>query len=187
MSVMVIARAPPAGLHSFEGARTQGSSMKLHRQTVVIGGLCLLDLASTLWVVAHYSAAEANPLMAFCLGHGTATFVGAKILLSLLPLMMIEWAWRRRPRFVRRAANVAIAAYLGCYILGVQRANSVRMPADWERTERLRLAAWRTNEKAIQEKRARSARQLAYQSARPIGTARSASTAVSPESSPSRP
>lgn len=102
--------------------------MKLHRQTLVLAAIGLADLCFTLWLIHTFGAWEANPLMEAALRHGLQTLVVVKLALLAAPLALLEWAWKRRPAFVRSAANAAIAGYLVVFALGVARANMVRHP-----------------------------------------------------------
>jgi hypothetical protein len=131
--------------------------MKPCKQTCLLAIICLLDLISTLWLLHRHGAAEANPLMARFLAHGALAFVLAKVAFVALPLGLIEWARRHRPLFVKRAANLAIAAYLTCYIVGVARANSVRYPEDLGTDDPNRIALWTQTQKRLNEKRLRMA------------------------------
>lgn len=97
--------------------------MKLSKQFYLLAAIGLLDLFSTIWLVSHRGAAEANPLMARFLELGVGVFVLVKLLFLVVPLVVLEWSRRRTPVFARRAMNVATAAYLSLYILGVVRAN----------------------------------------------------------------
>ncbi|MGC8666901.1 MAG: DUF5658 family protein [Chthonomonadales bacterium] len=102
--------------------------MRLHRQTLVLAGIGLADLCFTLWLINTFNAWEANPLMEAALRRGLHTLVAVKLALLLLPLAFLEWAWRRRPAFVRRAANFAIVGYLAVFTLGIARANLAPHP-----------------------------------------------------------
>lgn len=92
--------------------------------THVLVGLCLLDLATTLWVLAFHSGAEGNPLMARVLAYGVGMFVIAKLALVFIPVSVLVWARRRRPVFVYRSSWIAVAAYILIYFSGSVRANS---------------------------------------------------------------
>jgi len=100
--------------------------------TFVLGTVCFLDLASTVWIVNARRAAEANPFMNLFLAHGVYVFVGAKLALSIAPLMILEWARRRRPLFVVMASTFAVTAYVLCYVLGVACANAGAGSMDYE-------------------------------------------------------
>jgi len=102
--------------------------MKLHLQTLVLAAMGLADLCFTLWLVATLDAWEANPVMEAALRNGLQTLVAVKLALLVLPLAIVEWAWRRRPAFVRRAANLAIAGYVLVFALGIARANLANHP-----------------------------------------------------------
>jgi hypothetical protein len=126
--------------------------MQLHRQTHILAVLCLLDLLTTLWLLRYHGAAEANPLMARFLNQGVPMFILAKMVCFVLPLACIEWAWRRRPLFVRRAANLTILAYVGLYIVGVGRANSGPGPWDVRDDDPKRRIVWTQIQQAIRDK-----------------------------------
>ncbi len=94
-------------------------------ESFILAAVCLLDLASTLFWVAYRDASEGNPIMAYYLTHGgTHTFILAKLVLLVMPLLIAEWARLSRPRFVQTALRVGIAAYLGLYGVGVLHINS---------------------------------------------------------------
>ena len=99
--------------------------MRIARESWILGGICLADLVYTVWLLAHGAAVEANPVLAYYLGHGMLAFVAAKLLLIVGPIAGVEWVRRRRPRFVERMLRVGIALYLLCYGLGVWRVNAL--------------------------------------------------------------
>lgn len=99
--------------------------MRLSKQTILLAGLGLLDLATTIWLVESHGAAEANPLMAWFLAQGLLAFIAAKLALLTGPLTVLEWARRKKPQFAARGMNLAVLGYLGLYLLGVARANAV--------------------------------------------------------------
>lgn len=131
--------------------------MKLCKQTCILAGICLLDLISTLWLLHRHGAAEANPLMARFLAQGTLTFVLAKVAFVALPLALIEWARQHRPVFVKRAATVAIVAYLSFYVVGVARANVVLGPMEAGVNDPERIAIWTRIQQKINAQRLRMA------------------------------
>jgi len=126
--------------------------MRCIKQTLVLAGIGLLDLVSTLWFLHRHGAAEANPLMAYFLAKGTLAFALAKFGFLAVPLAVLEWAGRRQPAFVRRAANIAIISYVTLYFWGVARINVVPSPSG---TSPQLQAAWAEIERNIREKRLR--------------------------------
>jgi hypothetical protein len=87
--------------------------------------ICMADLVSTLWLVSTGSATEANPILRFYLEQGgNVSFAGAKLLLFLGPLFVLELVRRRHPRLVRALLRVGIVLYLVCYLLGVWHVNA---------------------------------------------------------------
>lgn len=94
-------------------------------ESLALAALCLLDLATTLLWVSRHGAAEGNPLMAWFLTHGGIPgFVLAKCALLIVPLAIMEWARRRRPRFVQAILRCGIAAYIALYGFGVRHVNN---------------------------------------------------------------
>jgi hypothetical protein len=87
--------------------------------SLLLFGICMLDMLSTLyWVNAHV-AVEMNPYMNFWLRHGYAAFCLAKIS-SFLPLLIVAAAYReRRPRLIRHALRGSIVLYLAIYVASV--------------------------------------------------------------------
>jgi len=91
--------------------------MTITRESMVLMGICVLDLTSTLLLLNAKQASEGNPLMSFYLRYGIGTFVLMKLTLVLLPIFIAEWSRQYRPRFVRNMLRTAIATYLGVYLL----------------------------------------------------------------------
>ena len=98
--------------------------MRFSPQTMALAAIGIADLVSTLLFVGLANAAEANPLMARFLEQGPAPFIAAKLLLLAVPLVVLELARPKRPRFVGKAANAAIVAYVSLYIFGVAHVNA---------------------------------------------------------------
>jgi len=98
--------------------------MRVTRETWILAAICLVDLITTLWFVRHGGASEGNPVMNFYLQQGVLPFVVAKCVLFLGPLLVLEWARRRNPRFVLTMLRVGIALYLGLYGAVVWRINT---------------------------------------------------------------
>jgi hypothetical protein len=91
--------------------------MTLTKESQVLIIICLLDLLSTLTLLSNGSAWEGNPLMAFYLRFGVWAFVLMKLLLIFLPIFVMEFSMRYRPRFVKLMLRTAIAAYVGSYLI----------------------------------------------------------------------
>ena len=91
--------------------------MTLTRESKVLIAICVLDLASTLLFLRHSGALEGNPLMSFYLKYGVGTFVIVKLALIILPVFVAEWSRQYRPQFVRFMLRIAIAAYVGAYMV----------------------------------------------------------------------
>lgn len=91
--------------------------MKLTRESLVLIAICVVDLASTLFMLRVHGAREGNPLMAFYLRYGVGTFVLMKLTLIFLPVFVAEWSKQYRPRFVRFMLRAAIATYAGVYLM----------------------------------------------------------------------
>lgn len=129
--------------------------MRLQRQTLTLGVIGVVDLATTLYFINQQGAAEANPLMAGFLSQGLTAFMAAKVGFLAGPLAMLEWARRFNPVFVTRALNVGVAAYIGLYSVGVARLNA---EPDWEHMGSPRDAkVWAPIEAKLKAKRARMA------------------------------
>ena len=80
-------------------------------------GICITDLASTLLLVQTGVAREGNPLMSYYLRHGIGVFVMIKLSLVFFPIFVAEWCKQYKPKFVRFMLRATIAAYLGSYLL----------------------------------------------------------------------
>jgi hypothetical protein len=102
--------------------------MKIARDSWILICVALADLITTMmWVDGEHNL-EANPLFAWLLELGPAYFVGAKLLLIAVPIGVLEWARRKRPRFTSVATRAAIFAYLGLYAVGVYKHNRETLP-----------------------------------------------------------
>lgn len=93
---------------------------------IVIG---LADLVSTIVFIQRHGAEEANPIFHHYWEMGIGAFVVAKLICLVGPLLVMEWARQRHPRFVAGALRVAIAGYLIMYCVGVFHLNQ-RAQAD---------------------------------------------------------
>jgi hypothetical protein len=88
-------------------------------ESLVLGALCLFDLAATVLLIRSGLAVEANPLLDFYIKNGgMIAFIGAKLLLTLGPLFALEVLRRNRPQFVRLTLRLGIVLYLLAYGIG---------------------------------------------------------------------
>jgi len=97
--------------------------MKISRESIIIAGIGIADLITTLLWVNHHGAQEANPLFRFYLAMGAAWFALMKIVMLAAPILLLEWARSHRPVFTRIASRCAIVGYLGIYVVGVMHLN----------------------------------------------------------------
>lgn len=102
---------------------------RISREAVVLMLIGMADLTLTIFLVRYRNAAEGNPLMAYYLHQGVTDFVVAKLILCAVPLFILEYARRTRPRMVTACMRGLIAAYLGSYVTGVVQMNDVAMQA----------------------------------------------------------
>src|SRR6266699_2705460 len=86
-------------------------------ESVIILAIGVIDLVTTLVWVRQAGAREANPIFRSYLDLGTPYFIAAKMLLLAGPIILLEWARRRRPAFTRLASRFAIAAYAFAYVV----------------------------------------------------------------------
>ena len=91
--------------------------MTLTRESMLLIGIAILDLAVTLLLLGADVASEGNPLMAYYLQYGIGTFVMVKLSLIFFPIIIAEWSKQYKPRFVRFMLRAAIATYLGVYVV----------------------------------------------------------------------
>jgi hypothetical protein len=92
--------------------------MKIAKESWIIAVLGAIDLITTIVFIQHHGAEEANPLFRFFWNIGLPVFICAKILLTACPLIVLEWARKRNPRFVQFGMRSAIAGYVCMYGLG---------------------------------------------------------------------
>lgn len=86
-------------------------------ETLVLGSIAILDLLSTLVLMARYGAEEANPIMAYFLQYGTAAFCLGKLLFVVPPLLIAEWYRQYNERLVVGTLRFVIIAYILIYCL----------------------------------------------------------------------
>jgi hypothetical protein len=98
--------------------------MRIARETWVILGIGLADLITTIVFIQNDGAQEANPLFRSFLEMGLLAFIMAKIICLGGPLLVLEWARTRRPRFTIVASRSVILVYLLMYGVGTYRANA---------------------------------------------------------------
>lgn len=90
--------------------------MTLMRESWILMGICLADLATTLTLIGGRRFSEGNPLMSYYLELGVWAFVLVKLLLIVMPLVLAEYSKQFRPVFVRSMLRFAIAAYIVSYV-----------------------------------------------------------------------
>jgi hypothetical protein len=93
--------------------------MRVCRESLIVGALCLADLVSTIILIRHYGAIEANVVMRFYLQRGLVVFTGAKLFFFVPTLLIAEWCRRRNPRLITGALRLVIVLYVGLYSIGV--------------------------------------------------------------------
>src|SRR2546421_431374 len=118
----------------------------------LLASVCVFDLVVTCLLIRCRGAGEANPLMARFLADGMGAFVAAKLGFIVVPLLVLEWARRSRPAFVRKATIAAVAAYAVIYAIGSIQANDVRYPTELN-DDRTRML-WAVNSRRIAVMRA---------------------------------
>src|SRR5579884_1476415 len=103
---------------------TQLKQIKLSPESWILIAIGTADLVTTILWIRQGAAQEANPLFRYYWNHGLLAFIIAKYVCLLGPIMVMEWARRHRPRFVKLALRAVVLAYVGFYGLGVVRLNS---------------------------------------------------------------
>ena len=99
--------------------------MKIAKETWIIMGIGVADLATTIVFIQQHGAVEANPLFKHYWEMGLIFFIAAKMALLIAPLSLLEWARLHRPRFVSYALRSAIVAYIVMYGVGFVKLNQV--------------------------------------------------------------
>lgn len=95
----------------------QGNHFSLSKESIILLLICGLDLLSTCWLISTGRAVEGNTVMSFYLYKSWVLLVAAKLTLSVLPVFILEWCRRYRPRFVHKMLRLTIATYLGLYLV----------------------------------------------------------------------
>ena len=88
----------------------EAETMKIAKETWIIMVIGIADLATTILFIRHHGAQEANPLFKHYWEMGLTAFIAAKIAMLVGPLVVLEWARIRNPRFVswRYAARLQV-------------------------------------------------------------------------------
>ncbi len=97
--------------------------MKLAKESAFIAVIGLADLVTTVVWVEYHGAAEANPIFSHYLDKGIFWFALMKLVMLAAPLVVLEWARHRRPRFTLCASRFAIGAYCCLYVAGLLHVN----------------------------------------------------------------
>lgn len=87
-------------------------------ETIILAIICLLDAASTLYLVRTGAAREFNPLLGPSLEHSNLAFLALKSASFLVPLTILERLRSKHPLLVRRALRMAVGGYVALYLLG---------------------------------------------------------------------
>src|SRR5438128_1700237 len=87
-------------------------------ETQVLAAICVFDMLTTIYFVKTGAAVEANPLLAVAFKYGYLSFALAKLVISLVPLALIETLRPSRPQFCTVMLRIGIAGYVICYFLG---------------------------------------------------------------------
>jgi len=98
----------------------------LCRGNMVLIGLCLLDMISTL-ILTTRGATEANPVMAYFLHQGAWHFVIAKLASFIPAVVALEWYYRRQPAKAETVIRAAIWLYVLLYGIAFYRVNFARI------------------------------------------------------------
>ncbi len=104
--------------------------MRISKESWIIAVIGVADLITTIIFIRHHGAQEANPLFKLYWQMGLFAFIVAKGVCLVGPLLILEWASKRNPRFVRQALRSAIVAYLAFYSVGFLKLNAPLANAD---------------------------------------------------------
>jgi len=90
---------------------------KVSAESLVLVGICLADMISTLIFVLSGHAVEQNPIMAACLRKSPMVFVLVK-LASFVPFVLaVELFRQKNAAFARFACRTAIGAYVVTFVV----------------------------------------------------------------------
>jgi tellurite resistance protein TehA-like permease len=113
---------------SFTASTTPSSNRIIMRESWLIAAVGIADLATTLYWVGHHGAEEANPIFNLYLSMGAGWFAIVKLIMLAMPIVLLEYARRRKPKVAHRGAQFAFCAYIGLYGLGVAKLNPDIVP-----------------------------------------------------------
>ena len=117
--VAVNSAAPIASAHS--GRFAAFVSAILSWESLAFAVICMGDMISTIYLVRHGMAMEANPWLASCYRLGEGCFIAAKML-SFVPALVVAAYFRERfPNFVALCLRCALGAYVLIYIFATVR------------------------------------------------------------------
>ena len=95
-------------------------------ESVALAAVCTADMVSTLYLVRHHLAVEANPLFVGPLERSDAAFLVLKGLSYAVPIVVLESLRSVRPEAVVRALRACLVGYLVLYVLGVLGTSLIR-------------------------------------------------------------
>ena len=90
----------------------------VRKEALLLAGIAMIDLASTIVLIKLGIAKEANPILAWYLGQGMGMFVAAKTFLSMAPIAGLEIVGWKDPGLARFGLRAGIAGYLAIYGFG---------------------------------------------------------------------
>lgn len=100
------------------------SSRYVLPETTLLMVIGLLDMLSTIYLLATGQMREGNPLFdAILHTFGPVGFIAFKALLLGGPLALAEWARKHNEPFVRSALRMGVLLYVGFYLINVARLN----------------------------------------------------------------
>ena len=93
-------------------------NFKLSLEAQLLGGLAVLDMLSTLYLMECGVVVEANPVLAPYAAISPLAFAFAKLMMTIPQLVLLEVIARKYPQTVRRYGRLGIIAYALVYIAG---------------------------------------------------------------------
>ena len=90
----------------------------VHTSTLVLTGIALLDLLTTL-VFFKMGGKEANGIFRWFLHYGIPAFIGGKVLFLATPIVILEYARQFKPKSAEQGTWLAVILYCAFYGMNV--------------------------------------------------------------------
>lgn len=91
--------------------------LKILPESIILIGICVLDMLATLYLICNHLATEQNPIMAFFINKSPWLFALVKLANIFALVVALEIYYKKNPKIARFALRWSIGLYLGLYTI----------------------------------------------------------------------